>query len=390
MDEFDSIPETEAPPLVGIRVLDLTRILSGPFCTMVLADLGAEVVKIERPGSGDDARAIGPFLSTGESSYFASLNRGKQSVALDLQTDPDHARFLRLVKQADVVVENFRPAVMADLGLGADRLRSINPRLIYAGISGFGRTGARASQAAYDVIIQALSGLMSITGVSNLSARVGVSISDLSAGLFTAIGILAALQERERTGIGATLDLAMLDCSVAFMENALTRLSVTGDIPRPLGTQHPSITPFQAFETADGSLVVAAATATMWRNLCNLLGDAALANDPRFADNESRTRHRAELVEVLTAQFARQPTEFWLQKLMGAGVPVAPVRDTSDVLNDPELAARGMLHSMNDGNDAFVTAGSPIRFQGRAASLSTRAPTLGEHGAQVFRSWLGE
>lgn len=390
MAESESIPETAALPLAGIRVLDLTRVLSGPFCTMVLADLGAEVVKVERPGSGDDARAIGPFLSTGESSYFASLNRGKQSLVLDLQDETDRTRFLRLVKQADVVVENFRPAVMAELDLDAARLRSVNPRLIYAGISGFGRTGSRASLTAYDVIIQALSGVMSITGSGDASARVGVSISDLSAGLFAAIGILAALREREQTGVGATLDLAMLDCSVALMENALSRLSVTGEMPRPLGTQHPAITPFQAFETADGTLVVAAATDVMWRNLCNLLGDAKLACDARFSDNESRTIHRAELVKVLSSQFARQSSQFWIQKLTQAGVPVAPVRDTAEVLNDPELVARGMLHSMNDGNDAFVTAGSPIRFQGRESRLSTRAPTLGEHGAEVFRSWLGE
>ena len=390
MAESEFVAEPAELPLTGIRVLDLTRVLSGPFCTMVLADLGAEVVKVECPDRGDDARAIGPFLPTGESSYFASLNRGKQSVVLDLKVEADRAQFMQLVKQADVVVENFRPAVMDQWGLGEAHLRSLNARLIYASISGFGKAGARAPQAAYDVIIQALSGLMSITGTGSTAARVGVSISDLTAGLFAAIGILAALQERQRTGVGATLDLAMLDCSVALMENALSRLSVTGEVPRPLGTQHPSIVPFQAFETADGALVVAAATDAMWRNLCELLRIPDLVGDARFCDNESRALHRGELAAVLSAQFVQQSTQFWCQKLADVGVPVAPVRDTTEVLSDPELAARGMLHRMDYGSDSFVTAGSPIRFQGRESRLSTRAPALGEHGEQVFRNWLGD
>ena len=390
MGESQSRLGVEDPPLTGIRVLDLTRVLSGPFCTLLLADLGADVVKIERPDRGDDARGIGPFLRSGASSYFASLNRGKQSVALDLKKHSDQEKFLRLVEKADVLVENFRPTVMDTLGLGAARLRSLNPRLVYASISGFGKTGARSSRAAYDIIIQALSGLMSITGSGGGPVRVGISISDLTSGLFAAFGILAALRDRDRTGAGCTLDLAMLDCSVALMENAISRLSVTGEVPRPLGTQHPSITPFQSFATADGALVVAAVTDAMWRKLCALLGCHDLIDDPRFGDNPSRTAHRDELVPILARRFAGQTTRVWLDQLEQADVPAAPVRDLAGVLADSDLAARSMIHEMESEGETFLTAGSPLRFNGRPPDLSARAPNLGEHAEAVFRSWLVE
>src|SRR5262245_40406355 len=232
------------PPLGGVRVLDLTRVLAGPFCTMLLADLGAEVVKVERPG-GDDARQYGPFLASGESAYFAGVNRGKKSIVLDLKAPADRDTFRRLAERADVVVENYRPGTMEALDLSGQRLRERNPRLVYASVSGFGRTGPYRRRPAYDVIVQALGGLMSITGHEATGpARAGTSISDILGGLYAALAVTAALARRGRTGGGADLDLALLDCTVAVLENAVSRYAVTGEVPRPLGTRHPSITPF--------------------------------------------------------------------------------------------------------------------------------------------------
>src|SRR5580692_4994005 len=273
------------PPLAGIRVLDLTRVLAGPFCTMLLADLGAEVVKIERPG-GDDARQFGPFLPSGESAYFAGINRGKKSIVLDLKSESDRATFLRLVEKADVVVENYRPGTMEAFGLGSERLRDLKPSLIYASVSGFGRTGPYRQRPAYDIIVQALGGLMSITGHdADQPARVGASLSDILAGIYTALSIAAALTRRARTGSGADVEHGMLDCTVSVLENAVSRYVVSGEVPRPLGTRHPSITPFQAFRAADGSLVIAAGNDALWQKLCDVLGVPALANDSRLASN---------------------------------------------------------------------------------------------------------
>ncbi len=382
---------TAATPLAGIRVLDLTRVLAGPFATMILADLGAEVVKIERPPSGDDARAFGPFLPSGTSAYFASLNRGKKSVLLDLKGAADRATFLQLVERADVVVENFRPGAMDSLGLGVETLRQRHPRLIYTSVSGFGRDGPHASRPAYDIVIQATSGLMSITGESQSSSvRVGTSISNLLAGLYAVIGILATLRRRDVTGTAADLDLAMLDCSVAALENAISRADVTGIIPEPLGTRHPSITPFQAFATSDRPLVVAAGNDALWQKLCAVLGCRELVRDPRFASNELRTVNHSELERLLAECFARDPCAAWLAKLDSAGVPAAPVRNIVEVIADPDLRARGMLHTMHDVDGAkILTAGSPLRFDGRELELSSHAPALGEHTEEVFRDWLG-
>ena len=280
-------------PLAGVRVLDLTRVLAGPFCTMLLADLGAEVVKVERP-CGDDARHYGPFLPSGESAYFAGINRGKQSIVLDLKQPADRASFLRLVERADVVVENYRPGTMEAFGLGSERLRALNPRLIYTSVSGFGRTGPYRRRPAYDVIVQALGGLMSITGHDpEHPARVGTSISDILAGIYSALSITAALVRRGRTEQGADLDLALLDCTVAVLENAVSRYTLTGTVPVPLGTAHPSITPFQAFRAADGLLVVAAGNDVLWRKLCHVLAVPALADDPLLTSNALRTANCA-------------------------------------------------------------------------------------------------
>src|SRR5512145_762517 len=257
-----------AGPLAGIFVLDLTRVLAGPYCTMVLADLGARVVKVEAPERGDDARQIGPFVG-GVSAYFWSLNRGKQSIALDLRADPDRAVLEKLLARADVLVENFRPGVLERLGLGWDALHARLPRLVLASTSGFGQTGPYARRPAYDVVVQGMGGIMSLTGQpGGPPTRVGTSTGDITAGLFTAVGVLAALVERAHTGRGRHVDVAMLDCQVATLENAIARYVATGAVPGPLGTRHPSIAPFQAFATRDGFVVVAAGNDALFAKLC--------------------------------------------------------------------------------------------------------------------------
>ena len=380
------------PPLEGIRVLDLTRVLAGPYCTMVLADLGAEVVKVERPDTGDDARHFGPFLPSGLSGYFASVNRGKKSITLDLKSEADRETFVKLVRRADVLVENFRPGTMESLGLGEDKLKQTNPRLVYASASGFGKAGLHGRRPAYDIIIQAMSGMMSVTGTdADHPVRVGSSISDILTGMFTAIGILAALLAREQDGRGACLDMAMLDCTVAALENALCRYEVTGKSPEPLGTRHPSITPFQACETGDGAIVVAAGNDALWRKLCGTLDRSDLAETPQFLTNADRTENHEALEQELNAVFRTRPSSEWLSLLEGEGIPCAPIRDMAEVVSDEHLEARGMLHVMRDGQGGnFRAAGSPVRMDGQPPRLSDHAPELGEHTEDVLREWLDQ
>jgi len=376
-------------PLAGIRVLDLTRVLAGPFCTMLLADLGAEVVKVERP-EGDDARQFGPFLPSGESAYFAGINRGKKSIVLDLHGEGDCAIFLQLVAKADVVVENFRPGTMERFGLGSERLRELKPSLIYASVSGFGRSGPYRQRPAYDIIVQALGGLMSITGHDEEQpARVGASISDILAGIYTALSTTAALARRNRAGAGADVELSMLDCTVAVLENAVSRYAITGQVPRPLGTRHPSITPFQAFRAADGLLVIAAGNDALWQKLCAALDVPALAADARLATNALRTTNHEHMEQSLQAVLVGKPVAYWLEKLGTAGIPSGPIQDIAQLLEDPQLAARGMWHELTDRDGAkLVTPGTPLVLDGMKLPLGKTWPRLGEHQQQVLEEWL--
>ncbi len=377
-------------PLQGVRVLDLTRVLAGPYCTMILADLGAEVVKVERPQTGDDARHFGPFLPSGQSAYFASINRGKKSITLDLKRPSDRELFLELSRQTDVVVENFRAGAMTALQLSAELLQEQNPRLIYASLTGFGLEGLDVDRAAYDVVIQAMSGLMSITGAGpGQFVRVGTSISDLLTGLYGVIGICAALHQRETTGRGTILDLAMLDCTVSALENAVSRYAVSGQSPEPLGTRHPSITPFQAFQAADAPLVVAAGNDVLWRKLCHTLDCDHLADDTRLCTNDARTQNRDYLEEQLNGYFQQASQAEWLDKLRQQGVPSAPIRNMEQVVADEHLASRGMWHQMQDGQGgSLLTAGSPLRMDGRSPELSDLAPELDEHRETILAQWL--
>ena len=331
---------------------------------MVLADLGARVIKVETPGRGDDARAVGPFVGD-RSAYFMSLNRGKQSIALDLKDPGERSIFDELLARADVLVDNFRPGVMDRLGYGWESLHARFPRLIVASTSGFGQTGPYAERPAYDLVVQAMGGVMSLTGEPDGGpTRVGTSIGDIAAGLFTAIGIQAALVECGRSGVGTQVDIGMLDCQVAILENAIARHAATGDVPGPLGARHPSITPFDVFATRDGFVVIAAGNDGLFETLCRTVGAPDLARDDRFSSNEHRTQHADALKAALETALAARTTCAWLEVLQSAGLPCAPLNDIADVIRDPQLAARNMLISSDDG------AGGRIRMAGNPIKLS--------------------
>jgi CoA:oxalate CoA-transferase len=369
-------------PFADVTVLDLTRVLAGPYCTMVLADLGARVIKVERPGGGDDARAFGPFAG-GRSAYFASLNRGKESIVLDLKAEADRTTFEALLARADVLVENFRPGTLERLGFGWDALAPRFPKLVYAAVSGFGASGPYADRPAYDVIAQAMGGIMSLTGhPGGPPTRVGTSIGDIAAGLFTAIGVGAALHHRAATGRGTKIDVAMLDAQVAILENAIARYLATGEVPGPLGSRHPSIAPFAAFAAADGHLVLAAGNEGLFAKLCAVLGCPSLAADPRFATNEARVRGADALRVELESALAARPVAEWLPLLEAAGVPCGPIQDVAQVLADPQVAARNMVIRAGDAR----MAGNPVKL---AAFLDpvqrAPAPELDQHRAAILR-----
>jgi CoA:oxalate CoA-transferase len=354
-------------PLRGVLVVDLTRVLAGPFCTMVLADLGARVIKVESPDGGDDARQIGPFIGE-RSAYFASLNRGKQSIALDLRDAADRSIFERLLERADVLAENFRPGAMARLGYGWDQLHRRFPRLVLASTSGFGQTGPYAARPAYDVVVQAMGGIMSLTGhPGSPPTRVGSSIGDIAAGLFAAIGVQSALISREKTGAGVHVDVAKLDAQVATLENAVARYAATGQVPGPLGSRHPSIAPFQALATADGHVVVAAGNDALFAKLCEAVGRPGLTREARFADNPSRTENADALARELEQALASATSAEWLARLEAAGVPCGPVNDVAALLRDPQVAARNMLvREEGAGASDIALAGNPIKLSGFA------------------------
>src|SRR5919205_4052674 len=307
-------------PLSGITIVDLSRILAGPYCILLMAELGARVIKVEVPKTGDDARQYGPFKN-GKSTYFASVNRGKESIALDLKSPADREIFERLLDKADVLVENFRPGTMEKLGYGWEALHPRYPRLVYAAASGFGHTGPYSHYPAYDMVVQGLGGIMSITGhPDSPPTRVGMSIGDIGAGLYTLAAVNAALLHREKTGESTKVDVAMFDCQLALLENAIVRYTSTGEIPGPLGARHPSITPFEAFPTADGYMIIAAGNDGLFKKLCAALGREDLASDPRYATNDLRNRNRDTLFAALAEQLRTKPTARWIDIIEKAGV----------------------------------------------------------------------
>jgi CoA:oxalate CoA-transferase len=373
-------------PFSGILVLDLTRVLAGPFCTMMLAEMGARVVKVENPAGGDDARRFEPFID-GHSAYFASLNRGKESIALDLKADADRAVFLQLARRADVLVENYRPGTLDRLGLGYELLREVNPRLIYAAVSGFGHTGPWSERPAYDLIVQALSGMMSITGQpGGPPTRAGTSIADVTGGLFTLVGVAAALYHRERTGAGMKVDVSMLDGQLAILESAIVRYGATGRPPQATGNRHPSITPFEAYAATDRLLIIAAGNDQLFARLCRALGRPGLADDSRFTSNRDRTQHADELKDELEAVLRGAPASHWLEVLGAAGVPCAPIQTVAEAVESPHAQARNMI--VRTGG--LRMAGNPVKLGAFADPAERRpAPELDADGERIKRELQG-
>ena len=376
--------------LEGIRVLDLSRVLAGPYCTMMLADFGADVIKIEAPKVGDDSRAYGPFIGK-ESAYFMSLNRNKRSITLNLKKEAQCDLFREMVKHADVVVENYRPGTMEKFGLGYDELKKINPKLIYAACSGFGATGPYTDKPAYDIIVQAMGGIMSITGEEGGEpTRVGASVGDITAGMFTAYGVMMALFHRERTGEGQHVDVGMLDCQVAILENAISRYVTSGVVPAPLGNRHPSITPFAAFTAQDGHIIVGAGNDRLWQRLCTLLGHPELIEDPRFVTNGKRTENVKELMALLNQSFKTKTINEWLGLLEEAGLPCAPINTVDKIINDPQVNARNMIVELDHPiAGKLKVPGVPVKLSATPGAVEYHAPLLGEHTAEVLKEILG-
>jgi CoA:oxalate CoA-transferase len=380
-----------AKPLEGIRVLDLTRVLAGPFCTMMLSDLGAEIIKVEVPGTGDDSRSFGPFRN-GQSLYFINVNRGKESVAIDLKTEAGKKLLVDLAKQCDVIVENFRPGTMEKLGLGWDVLRVANPRLIYGAVSGFGHSGPDSGRPAYDILVQAMGGVMSITGwPDSPPTRVGMSMGDITAAIFLSTGITSALYQREKTGLGQKVDVSMLDCQLSILENALVRYQVDGKSPTPLGTRHPTITPFQAFRANDKWFVIAVGNDALWKKFCTAVQRPDLLADPRFATNGDRTHHYDDLIPELERMLEQKERSFWLELLEQAGVPSAPVNTVEDVMLDRQLTARNMFVTVDDELAGQITIpGNPIKMETVPESPTRpHAPAIGEHTDSILAHVLG-
>jgi len=373
-------PTSGKRPLDGVLVLDLTRVLAGPFCTMLLGELGARVIKVERRGGGDPARGFGPFRD-GRSLYFAFINRGKESIALDLKDGDDRALVARIAARADVLVENFRPGVLERLGLGYDVLSSANPRLVYASASGFGQTGPWSALPAYDTVIQAMSGLMSETGFPDgPPTRVGASIADLTTGVYTVAAIVTALYARERSGHGARIDIAMLDTMLSYLEHGFMQLAASGRPPGRIGNRHPSITPFDTFATADRQIVICAGDERLFAKLCTALDRADLPDDPRFADNARRTENEPALKAQLEQALSARGADAWLAVLTEAGIPCAPINDVATIAASPQVAARNMLVTAG----GVAMPGNPMKLAGYAdPATRVEAPTLDQHGSAL-------
>lgn len=379
-------------PLAGLTVLDLTWVLSGPFASMVLADLGADVIKVERPPYGDVARTTGPYIGDW-STYFFSINRGKTSIVLDLKKPEGRELFLRLAEKADVAMENYTPGTMDKLGVGYDTLSARNPRLIYAATSGFGQTGPDRDRPALDIIVQGMGGIMSITGEpGGPPIRPGISQGDITAGLYTAIGILAALQERERSGKGQMLDISMLDCQIAILENAFARYFATGVVPKPIGTRHPLATPFQAFPTKDGWIVVALSwgVENQWELFCATIGRTDLIGDSRFDTPGLRTKHHADLEPLLNDALRQKTTAEWLREFDAIGLPCGPLNDIPHAAEHPQVQAREMLVDVEhpDGFSQKI-ADTPVKLGRTPGGIQGPPPALGEHTDEVLSRLLG-
>jgi formyl-CoA transferase len=384
------MPASDSPLrfLDGVRVLDMSRVLAGPYCAMILGDLGAEVIKIEDPRAGDDSRQWGPPWIDGESAYFMSLNRNKRSVAIDLKQPAGRELLLNLIATSDVLVENLRPGKLDALELSPATIRKANPRLIHASITAFGRSGPRSTQPGYDFIVQALGGLMSITGEPDGSPmKVGVAIVDVVAGLYATIGIAAALASRHRTGVGGHIEVSLFDAELATLVNVIQNYLVTGDSPHRYGNGHPNIVPYQLFACADRAIAIAAGSDGQWQRLCAVLECPELAADARFATNDSRVTNRADLVGAIAPVIAAQRSDELLDRLVAAQVPCGAVNTVPEAIADPHGQAMiASLHHPRTG--ALQVVRSPLRIDGRRIEPTAPPPRLGEHSEEVLRELL--
>ena len=375
-------------PLSGLLVLDLTRVLVGPYCTMILSDLGARVIKVEAPGVGDDSRGFGPFIED-QSAYFMSLNRNKESIALNLKVEEDKKIFEKILDKTDILVENFKPGTLTKWGYGWENLKDKYPKLIYASASGFGQTGPLKELPAYDMVVQGMGGLMSVTGQPDSEpTRVGTSIGDITAGLFTAIGINAALYDRQKTGKGMYIDVSMLDCQIAILENAIARYLSKGEIPKPMGSRHPSISPFEAFKTKDSYIIIAAGNDKLFEGMCKVF-DLELYKDEKFKTNADRNKNIEELKKILEDKLKDKTTSEWCKVLEAKRIPCGPINNIKEAVESPQTKARNMIVSaMHNKIGEFKMAGNPIKMSSYE-DKNTRGeiPNLDQHREKILKEF---
>ena len=375
-------------PLSGLLVLDLTRVLVGPYCTMILSDLGARVIKVEAPGVGDDSRGFGPFIED-QSAYFMSLNRNKESIALNLKVEEDKKIFEKILDKTDILVENFKPGTLTKWGYGWENLKDKYSKLIYASASGFGQTGPLKELPAYDMVVQGMGGLMSVTGQPNSEpTRVGTSIGDITAGLFTAIGINAALYDRQKTGKGMFIDVSMLDCQIAILENAIARYLSKGEIPKPMGSRHPSISPFEAFKTKDSYIIIAAGNDKLFEGMCKVF-DLELYKDEKFKTNAGRNKNIEELKKILEDKLKDKTTSEWCKVLEAKRIPCGPINNIKEAVESPQTKARNMIVSaMHNKIGEFKMAGNPIKMSSYE-DKNTRGeiPNLDQHREKILKEF---
>lgn len=378
-------------PLEGFRILDLSRVLAGPYCTMLLGDLGAEVIKVERPGVGDDTRAWGPPFADGESAYYLCANRNKKSITVNLKAPAGQAIIRQLARSSDVLVENYKVGELAALGLGYEDLKLLNPGLVYCSITGYGQTGPDKDLPGYDFVMQGRGGVMSITGEPDGEPmKVGVAIVDITAGLYAANAIQAALLARSKTGTGQAIDIALLDAQVAWLANVASHYLVSGNPPGRFGNAHPTIVPYQSFRARAGFFCLAVGNDGQWRKLCALLNQPELARDPRFATNPARVQHRATLIPLLQTIFQAREIDFWLEEIAAAGIPCGPVQTIDQVFSDPQVLARDMVWMMPHPTAGEVSlVGSPLKLSETPVSARLHPPLLGEHTEEVLTGVLG-
>lgn len=373
-------------PLDGIRVLDFSHALAGPYCTMLMAQYGAEVYKIESPDGGDVGRSWAPPFTGGEASYFLGINAGKHSLAIDLKKPEGVSLCLDMMEHADVLIENLRPGTFERLGLGYETVRARNPRLIYCAISGYGQNGPSRDDPAMDLIVQASSGLISTTGVEGGErVRSGHSVADITSGMFAMIGILLALEARHHTGVGQFVDVSMLDSMISAMASNYAYLFGSGIVPEPLGTRFATIVPYRGFPTADREIVIAVASQKLWLEFCAAIGRPDLANHPDYASNALRVKNRGVLEPLITSIFSGNTCDYWMRRLQACGVPCTPVRKLDEVVADPQAAARQMFPTV----DGTRVTGAPVKFSATAGSVPRRAPRLGEHTRAALTELLG-